>query len=304
MRDGYIRLGDPTTSGGKVTQASGFPSDGIPTALEHDKALCPLHAGEFEILGGDSGFIYNGRRSATEQLSKLACGCGLIATSADSLWRSESTPTPRVLRTAYETTFRQQPTTQWAPESTPRSSFADEKKPGPCEPLRRFTASDIRVIQSYNTIKQVVIELPPGSTKSAELHDLCEKAAAALNRAGRELESRSLCEHISFFNRIAVYMSVETVAGAKAFVTTAPVLDLVINSEPFRRLWDGHKVGVMLHEVHHFTQENRSIKKRQIDDGDVLGTGTDYEDNCFAFQKMLGFPASGYYEFDWDEADE
>jgi len=37
MRDGFIRLGDPIAGGGKVIQASGFPSDGIPIALERDK---------------------------------------------------------------------------------------------------------------------------------------------------------------------------------------------------------------------------------------------------------------------------
>lgn len=92
MRDGFIRLGDPTTSGGKVVQASGFPSDGIPTALEDDKASCPLHGGDFPIVGGYAFFKQSGRNTATEQLSKLACGCGLISTTAPSLARVEQTP--------------------------------------------------------------------------------------------------------------------------------------------------------------------------------------------------------------------
>ena len=92
MGDGSIRLGDPTTSGGKVIQASGFPSDGIPTALENDKASCPLHGGDFPIIGGYAFFKQSGRNTATEQLSKLACGCGLISTTAPTLARVEQAP--------------------------------------------------------------------------------------------------------------------------------------------------------------------------------------------------------------------
>ena len=91
MRDGYIRLSDPTTSGGQVTSASGvfFTINGKPAALEGDEAHCPLHGGTFPIVGGDPGCRDNGRCMATEMLSKLACGCGLVATARDSFARVE-----------------------------------------------------------------------------------------------------------------------------------------------------------------------------------------------------------------------
>jgi len=89
MRDGYIRLDDPTTSGGQVTLASGvfFTIDGKPAALEGDEAYCPLHGGSFPMVGGDPGCRDTGRRMATEMLSKLACGCGLVATARNSFAR-------------------------------------------------------------------------------------------------------------------------------------------------------------------------------------------------------------------------
>jgi len=87
MRLGFIRLGDPTTSGGKVMTASGgpfFTIDGTPASLEGDLAECPVHGGVFKIVGGYDGWIDNGKRAAVEDLSRLECGCGLISTVRNS----------------------------------------------------------------------------------------------------------------------------------------------------------------------------------------------------------------------------
>lgn len=87
MRLGFIRLGDPTTSGGKVLTASGGPFfviDGKPASLEGDLAECPAHGGTFKITGGYDGWIQQGKRAAVEDLSRLECGCGLIATIRNS----------------------------------------------------------------------------------------------------------------------------------------------------------------------------------------------------------------------------
>lgn len=301
MRDGFIRLGDPIAGGGKVIQASGFPSDGIPIALERDKGFCEVHGGEFEILEGNTLFVINGRRSATEQLSKLACGCALISTARSFLARVSQTPPPvsdSISGPPVAPLMRKSLT-----EAVPANAFANDRS-GPCGPVRQFNVDDIKVVQSYNTIKQVANQLPAGSNAPEDLRALRQVAAAALNRAGRELAARSLCEHIGFLNKVNVYMSLQTVAGAKALVSVPPVFDLVVNAEPFGRLWDGHKVGVMLHELHHFTEENLQIRKGQIEDGKMMGPGSGYENNCFEFQARLGYPAFGYFNFSWERTND
>lgn len=300
MRDGFIRLGDPIAGGGKVIQASGFPSDGIPIALERDKGFCAVHGGEFEILGGNPLFIVNGRRSATEQLSKLACGCAMVSTARAFLARVSQTPPSRISDSG-NTRPVAPPSYESLTKNGPANAFANPAHSGPCGPVRRFTADDITVIQSYNTMKQVATDLPASSNKPEELRALRQEAAAALNRSGHELEARSLCEHIRFLNKVNVYMSVQTVAGAKALVSLPPVFDLIINADPFGRLWDGHKVGVMLHELHHFTEENVQIRKGQMEAGKMMGPGSGYENNCFEFQARLGYPAYGYFDFSWDQ---
>lgn len=290
MRDGFIRLGDPVIGGGAVTQASGFPSDGIRIALERDKALCAVHGGEFEILGGNDFFIVNGRRSATEELSKLACGCAMISTARAFLARtSEPSSTSSYAddkRVAAPARFESRTETGVA------NTFAATAHSGPCGPMRWFTESDIKVIQSYNTIKETAIELRAGLGRADELRMCRQQAADALNRAAQELEMRRFCEHIEILNKVAVYMSVDTVAGAKAFVSRPPVFHLVINSEPFSRLWEGHKVGLMLHEVHHFTRQNQDMYNAQVRLNAPMGPGTGYESDCFEFQAKLGFPAN------------
>lgn len=183
---------------------------------------------------------------------------------------------------------------------------------GRCEPRtgtricynpRKFSVSDIAVIQSYDTRRQLPTPLPADSTKAEELRSEVTGAAKALNRAGRELGSRGLNEHIQIFNKMKVYMSVDTVSEGKAFVSKPPVYDMVINSGPFSRLWSGFRVGMMLHEVHHFTAENIALYQRQVAANSRMGTGTPYENNAFDFQRNIGFPASGKYSFTESEED-
>lgn len=162
---------------------------------------------------------------------------------------------------------------------------------------RHFSAKDIEIIKSYDTRTQTPIALPRGSAITAELQLLQKKAASAMNRAGRELLARGLTEHLGIYNMVNVYMSIETAGEGKAFASRAPAFDIVINSEPFSRMWEGHQIGMALHEVHHFTQENRAIYERQVRDGSQMGPGTPYENNAFDFQERLGFPASGYFDF-------
>ncbi|MEL1266388.1 PAAR domain-containing protein [Pseudoxanthomonas putridarboris] len=82
MKRGYIRLGDPTTGGGIVVSAGGYPVNGKPLALVSDEATCPKHKGSFKIQDGDPERTHEGRSMAW-QGSRLACGCQLISTCAD-----------------------------------------------------------------------------------------------------------------------------------------------------------------------------------------------------------------------------
>ncbi|MEH6414650.1 RHS repeat domain-containing protein [Pseudomonas sp. CGJS7] len=165
-----------------------------------------------------------------------------------------------------------------------------------------YTAKDITVVQSYDAKAQLPIPLPEGSTKAAELRPNLEKAADALNRAGKEIANRRLQDHAKIFNSMKVYMSVDQIGTEKAFVTKPPVYDMVINAAPFSKLWAGHQIGLMLHEIHHFTPGNVRMYNLQRDSGEPMGTGTPYEDDAYDFQRRLGFPSSGPSAFDKEQS--
>lgn len=160
-----------------------------------------------------------------------------------------------------------------------------------CTTVRRFSAPQVKLIQTYDTRTRTPVALPAGSGKAAELQPLRAAAANALNRASQELQSRGLGEHLGILNGMNVYLSVDKVGDGKAFVS--PPSDLVINAGAFAGLWEGYKVGAMLHEVHHFTRHNQDLYGLQRDYGLPMGTGTPYENDAFRFQRSLGFPADG-----------
>ncbi|WP_255322996.1 RHS repeat-associated core domain-containing protein [Lysobacter sp. K5869] len=178
---------------------------------------------------------------------------------------------------------------------------------GRCEPrtgtricfnTKTFSASDITVIQSYNARSQTPVPLATGSNKADELYPEREKAADALNRAGKELGERGLNEHVQIFNKMSVYMSVEQTGAEKAFVTKPPTYDMIINATPFSNLWAGFHLGMMLHEIHHFTAGNVLIYNEQRDARMHMGPGSAYEIDADNFQRSLGFPAGGHRNID------
>lgn len=72
-----IRLGDKTTHGGVVVEASPHSdSGGIPIARMGDKTVCPIH-GPNPIISGDMTMIVDGKPVA-RQGDKTACGALLI----------------------------------------------------------------------------------------------------------------------------------------------------------------------------------------------------------------------------------
>lgn len=76
-----VRLGDPTTHGGVVSQGSdNFLIDGKPVARLGDKVSCPLH-GDTVINSGSQTYITDGKPTARHG-DKLACGATLIASQA------------------------------------------------------------------------------------------------------------------------------------------------------------------------------------------------------------------------------
>lgn len=184
---------------------------------------------------------------------------------------------------------------------------------GRCEPRtgtricynpRKFTVSDISIVQSYDAVRQIPAPLPEGSNKVKELSAEASNAARALNRAGRELGARGLNEHVEIFNKMKVFMTVEDIKEAKAFATKPPVYDLVVGSRAFSQLWTSAQIGLMLHEIHHFTAENIKIYNMQVASGSIMGTGTPYEDNAFIFQKSLGYGADEYKNIKYDKEEE
>ena len=87
MSGPLIRLGDKTSHGGVVIQAS--PNSdvaGVGIARMGDKTVCPIH-GSGAIVSGDSTFIVDGKPAARAG-DKTACGATLIAgqqTTIDNL---------------------------------------------------------------------------------------------------------------------------------------------------------------------------------------------------------------------------
>ena len=74
-----IRLGDSTSHGGKVVEASQHSdSAGKPIARMGDKISCPKH-GSGTIASGDTTMIVDGKPVARHG-DKTSCGATLIAT--------------------------------------------------------------------------------------------------------------------------------------------------------------------------------------------------------------------------------
>ena len=78
MAGPLIRLGDKTSHGGTVVEASPH-SDiaGVGIARLGDKTVCPKH-GNAPIVSGDSTLIVDGKPAARDG-DKTACGATLIA---------------------------------------------------------------------------------------------------------------------------------------------------------------------------------------------------------------------------------
>lgn len=76
-----IRLGDPTSHGGKVISASTTHTiDGVGVARVGDMVACPLPGhGINPIISGATTYLIGGRMAAL-QGNKSACGCSLIST--------------------------------------------------------------------------------------------------------------------------------------------------------------------------------------------------------------------------------
>jgi uncharacterized Zn-binding protein involved in type VI secretion len=77
----WIVLGDPTSHGGKVIEASGFSATGnIRVARVGDMVTCPRKGhGTCAIVSGDPTVIVDGKPVAREG-DQTACGAKLIAT--------------------------------------------------------------------------------------------------------------------------------------------------------------------------------------------------------------------------------
>ena len=77
-----IRLGDPTSHGGKVINSSAthITVDGKPVALVGDKCICPINGHQdCSIASGNSQHTVNGKAVAYEG-DKTTCGASLIST--------------------------------------------------------------------------------------------------------------------------------------------------------------------------------------------------------------------------------
>lgn len=78
MAGPLIRLGDKTSHGGVVVEASPHSeSEGIGIARMGDKTVCPKH-GSAPIVSGDTTLIVDGKPAARHG-DKTACGASLIA---------------------------------------------------------------------------------------------------------------------------------------------------------------------------------------------------------------------------------
>lgn len=77
-----IRVGDPTSHGGKVlaTSAPHFIVGGKPVVLMGDKCMCPMTGHQnCVIVSGDANHTVNGKAVAYEG-DKTSCGATLIST--------------------------------------------------------------------------------------------------------------------------------------------------------------------------------------------------------------------------------
>lgn len=77
-----IRVGDPTSHGGKVlaTSAPHVKVSGKPVVLVGDRCMCPMTGHQnCVIISGNSNHLVNGKPVAYEG-DKTSCGATLIAT--------------------------------------------------------------------------------------------------------------------------------------------------------------------------------------------------------------------------------
>jgi uncharacterized Zn-binding protein involved in type VI secretion len=86
MSKPFIRLGDKTSHGGTVLEASAQTDSGnIKVARVGDKVSCPIPGhGTCPIVSGDFSLIVDGKAVA-RQGDKTACGAVLIPTQAATL---------------------------------------------------------------------------------------------------------------------------------------------------------------------------------------------------------------------------
>ena len=78
MAGPFIRLGDKTSHGGVVIEASPHSdSGGIGIARMGDKTVCPKH-GSVPIISGDATMIVDGKPAARHG-DKTSCGATLIS---------------------------------------------------------------------------------------------------------------------------------------------------------------------------------------------------------------------------------
>jgi uncharacterized Zn-binding protein involved in type VI secretion len=80
-----IRLGDPTSHGGKVTEcsASNVKAGSIPIAVVGDKVMCPVRGHENCIIAtGNPRHRIHGKAVAYEG-DKTSCGATLLSTKPD-----------------------------------------------------------------------------------------------------------------------------------------------------------------------------------------------------------------------------
>lgn len=80
-----IRLGDPTSHGGKVisTSASDYVVDGIAVARMDDLCSCPIPGhGNTKVVEGDPDCVVEGKPVAFAG-HKIGCGAALISTIGD-----------------------------------------------------------------------------------------------------------------------------------------------------------------------------------------------------------------------------
>ncbi len=85
MAGALIRLGDTTSHGGTVIEASGHSdSGGLGLARAGDMTSCPIHGhGQNPIIGGDQSMIVDGSPVARHG-DQTSCGAVLIASQSNT----------------------------------------------------------------------------------------------------------------------------------------------------------------------------------------------------------------------------